>query len=268
MRFRTFLSVICASPLILALTIAIAQPVTVRHAEGVVHGFLVLRELDGTILANGDLLQTSQGDRVTSRVVFHFKDGSLHDETAVFSQRGRFRLLSNHLVQRGATFPRQLDMKIDGGSRMVTINYTEEDGEKKVVSERMELQPDLANGMMTTLVKNLGARAPETMASMVAATPKPRLVKLAISPEGEDSFTVAGSSRRATRYLVKVELGGLTGLVAPLIGKQPPDAHVWILHGDVPAFVKSEAPLYTGGPIWRIELTSPAWPPSPGTKDP
>jgi hypothetical protein len=142
----------------------------------------------------------------------------------------------------------------------VTISYTEEGGEKKVVSERMDLQPDLANGIITTLVKNLGAQAPETKASMVAATPKPRLVKLAISPEGEDTFTIAGSARKATRYVVKVELGGITGLVAPLIGKQPPDAHVWILHGDAPAFVRSEAPLYAGGPLWRIELASPVWP--------
>lgn len=204
------------------------------------------------------MIQTAQGDRVTARVVFHFKDGSLHDETAVFTQRGRFRLLSDHLVQRGPAFPRQLDMKIDGANRTVAISYTD-DGEKKVVSERMDLQPDLANGIMTTLVKNLGAQAPETKLSMVAATPKPRLVKVAISPEGEDTFTIAGAARKATRYIVKVELGGITGLVAPLVGKQPPDAHIWILHGDAPAFVRSEAPLYTGGPLWRIELTSPVW---------
>ncbi len=258
MRIRTLVGVVCLAGVLLSPT-ANAQPVTVRQVEGVVHGFLVLRDLNGTILANGDLLQTSKGDRVTSRVVFHFKDGSVHDETAVFSQRGHFRLLSDHLIQRGPAFPRQLDMKIDGSSRTVAIAYTEEDGEKKVVSEQMELQPDLANGMLMTLVKNLGARGPETTASMVAATPKPRLVKLAIAPEGEDSFTIAGSPRRVTRYIVKVELGGLTGVVAPLIGKQPPDAHVWIHHGDVPAFVKLEAPLYTGGPIWRIELTSPVF---------
>jgi hypothetical protein len=264
MRIGALVAVVCLSRLLLAPPPASAQPVAVRHSEGVVHGFLVLRELDGTVLANGDLLQTSQGGKVTSRVVFRFKDGSLHDETAVFSQRGHFRLLSDHLIQRGPAFPRPLDLKIDSASRTVTVAYTEEDGEKKVVSERMELQPDLANGIMMTLLKNLGARAPETTASMVAATPKPRLVKLAIEPEGEDPFTIAGSTRRATRYLVKVELGGLTGLVAPLIGKQPPDARVWILTGDVPAFVKSEAPLYTGGPIWRIELTSPLWP-SPTT---
>ena len=33
-----------------------------------------------------------------------------------------------------------------------------------------------------------------------------------------------------------------------------------ILGGEAPAFVKSEQSLYTGGPVWRIELVSPAWP--------
>jgi hypothetical protein len=95
---------------------------------------------------------------------------------------------------------------------------------------------------------------------MVVATPKPRLVKLVITPHGEDSFSAGGSAHKATHYVVKVEIGGIAGAVAPLVGKQPADTHVWILGGEAPAFVKSEGPLYDGGPIWRIELTSPVWP--------
>ena len=97
-------------------------------------------------------------------------------------------------------------------------------------------------------------------AMLVAATPKPRLVKLAITPQGEESFSIGGSNQRATHYVVKVEIGGVTGLLAPLLGKQPPDARVWILGGEAPAFLKSEGPLYLGGPVWQIELTSPVWP--------
>jgi len=82
-------------------------------------------------------------------------------------------------------------------------------------------------------------------------------VKLVISREGEGSFSVGGSSYKTTRYVVKT--GGVAGLLAPLVGKQPQDTHVWILDGDAPAFVKLEGPLYLGGPIWRIELTSPLW---------
>ena len=94
----------------------------------------------------------------------------------------------------------------------------------------------------------------------MAATPKPRLVKLAISTAGEEPFTTGGTARKAMPYVLKVDIGGLASVVAPLVGKQPPDSHVWILGGEAPAFVKSEQPLYNEGPVWRIELTSPVWP--------
>jgi hypothetical protein len=72
-----------------------AEPIRVRHAEGVVHGFLSLRTVDGTLVADGDLIQTVSGNRVTTRLAFHFKDGSIWDETALYSQRGTFRLLTD-----------------------------------------------------------------------------------------------------------------------------------------------------------------------------
>jgi len=113
--------------------------------------------------------------------------------------------------------------------------------------------------MILTLLKNVRSNAPPASLSMLAFTPKPRLVKLALSVAGEDRFATGAMGRKATHYVVKVEIGGLTGLIAPLVGKQPPDSHVWVLGGEAPAFVKSEAPMFLGGPVWRIELVSPTW---------
>src|ERR1700687_1107604 len=90
-----------------------AQLVPVRHVQGTQHGFVVLRSLDGTTVADGDSIQTVRGGQVTPRTVFHFRDGSLYDETAVFSQRGAYRLLSYHLVQLGRTFDPPLTLDID-----------------------------------------------------------------------------------------------------------------------------------------------------------
>jgi hypothetical protein len=236
-----------------------SEPVAVRYVEGLVHGFLALRSPEGTTLASGDLIQHARGDRVTSRLVFRFKDGSIHDETAVFTQRGHFQLLSDHLVQKGPAFERAIDMTIDRQSGQVTVRYTDEGKEKSEV-ERLELPPDLANGMIITLLKNVRRGAVPKSVSFVAATPKPRLVKLGITVAGADPFSVAGSARKATHYVLKVEIGGVSGLIAPLVGKQPPDSHVWILDGEAPAFVKSEASLYMGGPLWRTDLISPVWP--------
>ncbi|MGI9072284.1 MAG: hypothetical protein ACR2JB_13445 [Bryobacteraceae bacterium] len=84
-------------------------------------------------------------------------------------------------------------------------------------------------------------------------------MKLSITPQGEETFSVAGAHHKATRFRVKAELGGIAGMIAPLVGKQPADTDVWVVGGEPPAFVKSEGPRYLGGPIWSIEMTSPVW---------
>jgi len=235
------------------------RPVPVRYMEGVVHGFLVLSTLDGKPLADGDLFQVARGDRVTSRLVFRFKDGSVHEETAVFTQRRQFRLLSTHLVQKGPAFEHPMEVTIDASKGQITVRYTD-DGKEKVVNERMKVPPDVANGVILTMLKNPPPNTQRIDLSWVAATPKPRLVKLEITAAGEDSFSIGNSSRKAMHYVVKVDIGGITGLLAELLGKNPPDSHIWIALGEAPAFVKSEGPLALGGPPWRIELTNPAWP--------
>src|SRR5262245_29013414 len=246
--------------LMCAASAASAELVRVAFAEGLVHGFLALRTTDGTTVADGDLIQYQRGGRVTSRLWFRFKDGSVRDETAVFTQNGTFRLISDHLIQKGPAFSQPLEAWIDRAAGRVRVRYTDDDGKEKNVDEQMTLPDDLSNGLILTLLKNVPPQAPPPALSMVALTPKPRLVKLEIARAANDPFTLNGVTRRATHYVVKIDIGGFAGLVAPLVGKQPPDFDVWILGGEAPAFVKSEGPLHLGGPVWRIELVSPVWP--------
>jgi hypothetical protein len=132
MRAKTFpVAILMACAALAGPAILPADPVAVRYAEGLVHGFLALRTLDGTLLANGDLIQIARGGQVNSQLAFHFKDGSLHDETAIFSQRDHFRLVSNHVVQKGPAFPRPLDMTINAESGQVTVRYRDDDGRKR-----------------------------------------------------------------------------------------------------------------------------------------
>jgi hypothetical protein len=253
--------VVCALVATIVLAAAAsADPVVVRHAEGLVHGFLSLRSPEGAILATGDLIQNVRGDRVTNRLVFHFKDGSLSDETGVFSQRGHFKLLQYHLVHKGAAFEQPLDMTIDASTGQVTVRYKNDHGEDKTEQEQMKMPADLVNGMIITVLKNVRPDALPPSLSMIVPTPKPRMVKLEISVAGVEPFSTAGMARKATHYVLKVDIGGVAGFVAPLIGKQPPDSHVWILEGEAPAFVRSRAPMFMGGPLWQTELVSPIWP--------
>ena len=240
--------------------VARAQAVGVRYPQGTVHGFLVLRTLKGDALADGDVIQVSRGNRVTTQLVFHFKDGSVHDETAIFSQDRTFRLLSDHLIQKGPSFPHPMDVLINGSTGQVTVHSADDKGKLQLNAARLMLPPDVSNGVLFTLLMNVPPSSWPRKLSMVAATPKPRLIKLAVSSPGEDTFSVGGSSRKATHYVVKVEIGGAAGVVAPMLGKQPTDTHVWILSGDAPAFVKLEGALAYETPVWRIELASPVWP--------
>ncbi|HEX9201971.1 MAG TPA: hypothetical protein VF865_20615 [Acidobacteriaceae bacterium] len=241
---------------------ASAEPVPVRHLEGTVHGFLALRSEEGKVIAVGDLFQVVHDDKVTSRLVFHFKDGSLDDETAVFSQRGTFQLITDRHIQKGPSYPRPMDLSIDVRRGQVTSRSTGKDGKEEVKSEHMDLPSDLVNGLVLSITKNILPETPETKVSMLVATPKLRLIKLAISPRGEEPFSLVDSQRKAMRYEIKIELGGVAGIVAPIVGKQPPNIQVWIAGGMAPAFVREQGPLYEGGPIWNIQLTSPIWPDS------
>lgn len=235
------------------------EGIAVRFPEGITHGFLTVSTLDGRRLGDGDVIQTVHGDQVTNHTVLQFKDGSIQDETVVYSQRGRFQVISDHMVQKGPAFPRAIDLSVDVAKGLVTVRYSEGGGEMKVLTESMDLPADLANGIVPNVIKNTSGAA-LTVVSMVVAGPKPRLVKLRIAPAGEESFSVGTLSKKAVKYVVHVELGGAAGVVAPLIGKQPQDTFVWVLGGDAPTFVKSEGPFFAGGPSWRQELASPTWP--------
>ena len=237
-----------------------AQPIAVRQTEGVVRGFLVLRNEDGTLAGNEDSMQTTRGGQIVYHSIIHLKDGSTIDETTIFTQSGHFRVLSDHLVQKGPSFKKPLEMTLDARSGNVTVVYTNEKGEQKTESEHMNLPPDLANGIVPVLLKNLKPADQAITESMVVPTPKPMLVKLQIHPEGEDSFTAGTATHKATRYNVHIDIGGVKGVVANVIGKQPPDTRVWILPGDCPTFVRAEGSMYDGGPIWRTELVSPVFP--------
>jgi hypothetical protein len=235
--------------LLLYPTSATAAPVVVRFSEGVTRAFPVLRSLDGEKLAHGDLIQVVHGDRVQSRLVFRFKDGSIHDESVVFSQQGAFKLLAYRIVQRGPSFPETIDASIDRETGRYEVRYkTDDDSPEETLSGRYELPDDAYNGMLSVVMKNLPPRAGETV-TIVAFTPKPRSVKLQLSPVAEERMQLSDLALQCVRYAIRPQLG----LFASLLVSDVPDIRMWILPGDAPAFLRAEGPLYFMGPIWRID---------------
>ena len=72
-RTRATLILMCA--VLLPIRLVPADQVAALHTQGELHGFLVLRDVNGDAIADGDVAQVTRGDRVTTRLVFRFKDG-------------------------------------------------------------------------------------------------------------------------------------------------------------------------------------------------
>jgi hypothetical protein len=231
-----------------------AAPVAVRYVEGASHGFLVLRSYRGALLAHGQLIQTVRGERVESRLFFNFADGSLYDETVTFTQHNVFRLVAYHLTQKGPAF----------GEASSEVSFDRDSGRYRASSAdksaegTLDLPEDLHNGMTGMLLRNLPAGGRAT-GYLMAFTPKPQLVRSDLGPEGEERFSVGDATFTAVRHLVKLDIPGLKGAIANLIGKNPPDIRYWVSSGAVPAFLKFEGAMYLNGPIWTIEQATPRW---------
>jgi hypothetical protein len=245
-RWLVLLLVLCA-------TAAGAGPVRVRFPEGVTRGFLAIRTPQGELIGHGELRQRPRGDEVESRLLLQFKDGSVHDETTTFSQRGVFRLEAYRLLQRGPSFP-GAEIAFDRKTgRYDAKTHERAGGPAETASGEFEMPADLYNGMALLALKNLPPGETAT-AQFGAFTPKPRLLRMELRREGEDRVVFAGSAKPATRFLVNLEIGGATGVVASLIGKNPPDFRYWLVLGDVPAFVRFEGAMFLNGPVWRVEM--------------
>lgn len=240
---------IVLAPIVFAAGLADAEPIAVRFAEGITRGFPVLRSEAGTVLAHGELSQVATADRVESRMTFRFTDGSIYDETVVYSQRDLFKLLSYRIVQQGPSFPETLDGRFDRETRRWEVRHqADQDSPLEQLSGRIDLPDDVYNGMLSTVMKNLADGVRSTV-RIVAFTPKPRLIEILIAPNGKETVDLGAFSLSATRYLVKPQLG----LLASLLVTDLPPTYVWVLRDGVPAFARFQGALYFLGPIWRID---------------
>lgn len=236
-----------------------ADSMPVHYVQGTFHGFLELRSESGHIVAYGDSTQIVHGDRITAETLFKYKDGSVDDETTIYTQHHTFHLISDHHVQKGPAFPHPMDVMIEAATGQVTVRSTDKDGKEDVKKDHMDLPSDLANGLIPIVAENMWPHTDQITVSMIVATPKPRLVKLVLSNRGEETYSLLGTSRKSTHYEIKIELGGIVGVIAPLVGKAPPNIQLWVIGGTASTFAREQGPSYPEGPMMTIQLASPTW---------
>ncbi len=218
---------------------------------GTSRAFLLIKDEQGKVVGRGEFTQAAHSNSVTSTLSLHFRDGSVDEETSHFTQGRTLRLLSDHHVQKGPSFPKSLDMTMDAKGDLTESSTG--DGKKKADSKHIDMPPDVTNGIIGAALLNLPPHTAERKFSFIAPNTKGRVIQLKVTPERTDSFAVADTQVKAQVYRIHYELGGLTGIVAPIIGKQPADSFVWVTTG-VPSLVREQAALYSGGPIYSLEL--------------
>jgi hypothetical protein len=236
--------------LAVAASSSFADPVPVVHTQGALHGFLVIRTEAGATLGYGEVSQFATGDKVTMHTIYHFRDGSVDEETATYAQKATFEFLSDHHVQKGPFFAKPSDIEVDANGQVTTRSA---DG--KTETQHIDLPNDLCNGVISVLLENMKPDAGEKTFGYIAPVQgKGRLIKMDIESDSQGSFTMVGAPRKASIYRIKLVLGGLIGIVAPIVNKQPKDVFIWVLEGDVPVFVREVGQLSEGGPVVSIEL--------------
>ena len=236
------------------------QPVPVHHTQGTSHAFLVLRAESGAVLGFGELYQIVHGDRVRSRLTYHFRDGSVDEDTTEWTQNQAFHLIRDHHIQRGPFFSKAIDCLVEE-SGAVTLRTRDADGKVKVETSHVDLPPDVSNGFVGTVLLNVATNSGPFKLSFVAPTGKGRLIQLSVDLAGEEPFSpVLGVRRKATVFRIHPELGGVAGVVAPVVGKQPKDIFVWVLEGEVPGLVREIGPLEEGGAVVSVEPAGASYP--------
>jgi hypothetical protein len=251
-----FASAAAVCAVALCVSTAAAAPVRVRFPEGPAHGFVVLSDAGGKAIAHGEVTQWLEANTVASRMLFRFDDGSVYDEVVRFSQRKVFRLLAYKLSQRGPSFSETAEIEFDRAGNYNVRQRSGPDEKEETASGTFAVPEDASNGMTSILLKNF-AQAGAGTTHMVAFQPKPVVLDLHMTPEGTEGYALGKLSGKAERYLMQPEVPGVKGVVADLLGKQPPAFRMWIAQGAAPVLVRFEGPLYAEGPIWHVALGTP-----------
>ena len=128
------------------------------------------------------------------------------------------------------------------------FRYREDaDSPEQAIERRMDLPPDLYNGMFSVLLKNLDPG--RLTVTLLAFTPRPTVLKMELSATGEETVLIGDAPQAAVSWKLRPQLG----LMASMLVSDLPDLRLWILTGSAPAFLRFEGPLYFMGPSWRID---------------
>jgi hypothetical protein len=163
-------------------------------------------------------------------------------------------LVRNHHIQNGPFFAKPVDFAVEAATGMATSRTADKSGKVHVETEHIGLPDDLANGFVGTVLLNVSPNTKPFRVGILAPVFGGRLIRILISPEGEQPFQKTGQTLKATVFRIHPELGGILGVLAKLLNLQPKDVMVWVLEGEKPAVMRIVGQLGGSGPVLSSEL--------------
>jgi hypothetical protein len=220
--------------------------------EGDVAGTTAIYGPDDRVIGVVEYHQLRRGERLWSRRVARFADGSSDEDEAEAIVGDRLESIGGRSVIRDREGETTADLAIDvrGGRITGTVGR---DGDRRPVTTDTALPSGTYWGPLVFIVlKNFAPNAEggRVVFRTIVPTPEPRIFDLALTDEGPETVERAGLTLETERFVLAPSLHWI---VDPVIRRVVPDASFFMLPGDPPAVVRFVGPRnYARQPI-RIQ---------------
>lgn len=233
-------SVLAAMALAACLMLTPAAAIDQTSYEGALHGFPVLRDLNGKTMGDGEFVQWNANGRLHVVITYAFSGGRRIEERVTLRQRPQLVQESWSWKERrnGKTF-RQFAVDFRSGHATAAAP---DDGKWKQWDETVEVPAGetFAGFGFTMAIKALRTRLvrgePITLRA-VGFAPKPQAVSVELSYAGRDRMRMAQRTIAADRFVVHPKLPFIARLFV-----QVPDATIWLTTPPA-GFLRWEGPL-------------------------
>lgn len=229
------------------------DPIQLAWMEGDMAGMTPILSSDGNKqIGFVEYHQRRRGDRLEAVRVARFADGS-SDEDQVEARVGKtLEALRGRSIIRDKRGTPTVDIKIDVEKGRIT-GFSGVGKDREEYDEKVELPPGTYWGpLIFIVVKNFEQNSSDgkLVFTTVAPTPKPRVIDMELTREGNGVVTRPGGKLDVVRFAMKPTINWL---VDPIIQRIAPETRFFVAPGEPPALARYEGPRNYAGQEIRLE---------------
>jgi len=220
---------------------AAGDPIRLAWQEGDVAGTTAILAPDDHVIGMIEYRQVRRGERLSSRRIARFTDGSSDEDEAEAIVGDRLEAIAGHTIVRDTDGETTVDLSIDVRGGRITGTVGRGAARREVLTEA-KLPPATYWGPLVFIaLKNFDANAEDgrLVFRTIAPTPTPRIFDMALTDTGPAPVEQAGITLAAHRFVLTPTFNRA---IDPIIRLIVPDATFFILPGEPPALARYAGP--------------------------